>query len=216
MISALHKTRSRREELPSEPKPERTRKQTHILVHAQYTQYAVIARMSKRMRWQLCAKEEQREDEGGPGLYPVVRRAESSDWSVMWADSGLYAEKHLRACKPFQRINHFPGMVHIYRKSNLARSMARMQRLQPDAYDYFPRSWVLPEAAPEVARYLAGASSPRGDGLAGGGKDDQGACILCAVCCVLCAVCCVPCAVCRVLCAVCCPATAGLLHVPAD
>jgi hypothetical protein len=164
MIASLHKTRSRREvdPVPEQKAPAPGKKHVQILIHTQHTQYAVITRMSKRMRWQQCSKEEQREEDGcnsSIGIYPVVRsRGENADWSVMWMDSGLYAEKQLRSCKSFQRINHFPGMVNIYRKSNLARSMARMRRLQPMAYDFFPRSWVLPEAAQEVVRYLGGAS----------------------------------------------------------
>eukprot|EP00605_Chrysophyceae_sp_TOSAG23-4_P000617 GSChrysophyteH1.ASY1.ANO1.695.1 assembled CDS len=46
-------------------------------------------------------------------------------------------------------------MVHVYRKSNLARSMSRMQRIHAEAYDFYPRSWVLPFEHAEVVKWLA-------------------------------------------------------------
>ena len=182
MILGEHKTRSRREVItPSvsarTERPATTGRSSQILVNAQHTHYPVIERVSKRLRWAVYSKRDDHpvEDGAGTGEWPVERplpRRDQGDWSVMWADSGLNAEKYLRTCRPFQRVNHFPGMVQIYRKSNLARSMARMRRLSAEAYDFFPRSWVLPDAANEVLRYLSGASSPRADGLPGTEIDD--------------------------------------------
>jgi len=46
--------------------------------------------------------------------------------------------------KPFQKINHFPGMYSITRKSNLAWSLNKMRKLFPKDYNFYPRTWVLP------------------------------------------------------------------------
>lgn len=46
--------------------------------------------------------------------------------------------------KPFQRINHFPGMYALARKDHLARNLNRMQRVMPAEYNFFPQTWLLP------------------------------------------------------------------------
>jgi tubulin polyglutamylase TTLL6/13 len=50
----------------------------------------------------------------------------------MWADvaPGLNYWKEL---KPFQKINHFPGMYQIAKKNHLARNLNKMQKMfNPD------------------------------------------------------------------------------------
>jgi tubulin polyglutamylase TTLL6/13 len=67
-----------------------------------------------------------------------------ADWDVYWTDSGRDISRWVRAAKAFQRVNHFPGMVHIYRKGHLARVMAGMQVVSAREYDFFPETWLLP------------------------------------------------------------------------
>ena len=42
------------------------------------------------------------------------------------------------------RLNHFPGMHSICRKTGLARNLSRMQAVFPKEYYFFPKTWVLP------------------------------------------------------------------------
>uniref|UniRef100_A0A1A8D624 Tubulin tyrosine ligase-like family, member 11 n=2 Tax=Nothobranchius kadleci TaxID=1051664 RepID=A0A1A8D624_NOTKA len=42
-------------------------------------------------------------------------------------------------------VNKFPGMVEMLRKINLSRAMRTMQELFPEEYNFYPRSWILPE-----------------------------------------------------------------------
>ncbi|KAJ7308116.1 hypothetical protein JRQ81_008625 [Phrynocephalus forsythii] len=42
-------------------------------------------------------------------------------------------------------VNKFPGMTEMVRKITLSRAMRTMQELFPDEYDFYPRSWILPE-----------------------------------------------------------------------
>lgn len=37
------------------------------------------------------------------------------------------------------------GMIEMLRKINLSRAMRTMQELFPEEYDFYPRSWILPE-----------------------------------------------------------------------
>lgn len=46
--------------------------------------------------------------------------------------------------KPYQRINHFPGMYAIARKNLLARNLMKMQAKFPQEYNFFPKTWTLP------------------------------------------------------------------------
>lgn len=46
--------------------------------------------------------------------------------------------------KPYQRINHFPGMRVITRKDELAKNLNIMRQIMPKEYNFYPLTWVLP------------------------------------------------------------------------
>ena len=76
------------------------------------------------------------------------------DWDVYWTDSGHGIEHIVHIAKSYQRINHFPGMNSIYRKHHLAKSIARMQRFSGNEYDFFPKTWLLPENVNDIKAYF--------------------------------------------------------------
>ncbi|XP_069465606.1 tubulin polyglutamylase TTLL11 [Ambystoma mexicanum] len=43
------------------------------------------------------------------------------------------------------QVNKFPGMIEMVRKITLSRSVRTMQELFPEEYNFYPRSWILPE-----------------------------------------------------------------------
>ncbi|XP_061658218.1 tubulin polyglutamylase TTLL11 isoform X1 [Syngnathoides biaculeatus] len=43
------------------------------------------------------------------------------------------------------QVNKFPGMLEMSRKTNLSRAVRIMQELFPAEYDFYPRSWILPD-----------------------------------------------------------------------
>ncbi|XP_061603613.1 tubulin polyglutamylase TTLL11 [Phyllopteryx taeniolatus] len=43
------------------------------------------------------------------------------------------------------QVNKFPGMLEMSRKINLSRAVRIMQELFPVEYDFYPRSWILPD-----------------------------------------------------------------------
>ena len=52
--------------------------------------------------------------------------------------------------KPYQKINHFPGMYALSRKNHLARNLNRMQRRFKTDYNFIPKTWLLPAEYPDL------------------------------------------------------------------
>ena len=65
------------------------------------------------------------------------------EWDIQWSDVAPWLEKW-KEMKPFQKINHFPGMYQIARKNYLARNLIKMQKQFPNDYQFFPKTWLLP------------------------------------------------------------------------
>ena len=59
------------------------------------------------------------------------------EWDILWTDGLIQVDKLYRM-KPYQRINHFPGMYALARKNNLARNLQRMLKHYPEEYKFFP------------------------------------------------------------------------------
>lgn len=68
---------------------------------------------------------------------------EKHEWDIMWTDNGATVER-LYKMKPYQRINHFPGMYALARKDHLARNLKKMHSRFPLDYNFFPQTWLLP------------------------------------------------------------------------
>ena len=68
----------------------------------------------------------------------------SSTWDVTWHDEQIVPE-FLSKMLPFQKVNRFPGMQVLTRKTQLARGLTRMAAIfgAPE-YDFFPRTWAMP------------------------------------------------------------------------
>jgi tubulin polyglutamylase TTLL6/13 len=56
--------------------------------------------------------------------------------------------------RPFQKINHFPGMFNLSRKNYLARHLIRMTPEFPQDYDFYPRTWMLPTEYNELRQFM--------------------------------------------------------------
>lgn len=92
----------------------------------------------------------------GNTQYPVVKSVlkklfgfklttdeNDEDCDFYWLDGAVPHDK-LGRMKPYQKINHFPGMYELARKSNLARNLNRLRKLFPQEYDFYPKTWLLP------------------------------------------------------------------------
>ncbi|GIL85398.1 hypothetical protein Vretifemale_13942, partial [Volvox reticuliferus] len=78
--------------------------------------------------------------------YPLVREAaermgyevvedEAELWDLFWSDLSVSSDRVQRLL-PFQRLNHFPGMLEICRKAALSRHMSRMAARLPAEYRF--------------------------------------------------------------------------------
>uniref|UniRef100_A0A0X3NK09 Tubulin polyglutamylase TTLL7 n=1 Tax=Schistocephalus solidus TaxID=70667 RepID=A0A0X3NK09_SCHSO len=95
--------------------------------------------------------------------HPIVRKiVEESGFKIddgedtksaylIWSDCFIAFER-LLTLRPYQRVNHFPGMIEICRKDFLAKNYSRQAKMDPGEYDFFPRTWVLPH---EYGTFLA-------------------------------------------------------------
>ncbi|XP_077354030.1 tubulin polyglutamylase TTLL11 isoform X1 [Festucalex cinctus] len=52
------------------------------------------------------------------------------------------------------QVNKFPGMLEMSRKINLSRAVRIMQELFPVEYDFYPRSWILPDEYQQFSTQL--------------------------------------------------------------
>lgn len=108
-------------------------KQQKLVMNVSQTRYPVVRYVGKKlfqMRLSHVGASHENEDP-------------KNEWDILWTDSAVQCERLYRM-KPFQRINHFPGMYELARKNKLARNLCRMQRVFPEDYNFFPTTWNLP------------------------------------------------------------------------
>jgi tubulin polyglutamylase TTLL6/13 len=100
-------------------KKKRRTSKKKLIVNVAQTKYMVVRYVSKK-------------------IYKMrLTRSDDEDWDVCWQDGAVQCEQ-LQRMKPYQRINHFPGMYALARKNHLARNLMRMQKIFPDDFQFFP------------------------------------------------------------------------------
>ncbi|CAH8534869.1 unnamed protein product [Schistosoma turkestanicum] len=72
---------------------------------------------------------------------------------LIWSDISLPLEQIMKL-KPYQRVNHFPGMIEICRKDYLTKNFSRMQKVEPDEYNFMPNTWILPQEYGYFSNYI--------------------------------------------------------------
>ncbi len=78
--------------------------------------------------------------------------AQGADWHVCWSDNSVALERIMRMGR-LQKINHFPGMLELARKSGTARNLNRMlYAVGPKEYGFFPRTFMLPADYTELKK----------------------------------------------------------------
>ncbi|XP_064605449.1 tubulin polyglutamylase TTLL7-like [Liolophura sinensis] len=83
--------------------------------------------------------------------YTVTKEDDPSSF-LIWNDAFVSTEK-ISELKPFQHINHFPGMGEVTRKDCLARNMTKIQKVLKEEYSFSPLTWVLPGDTTALINY---------------------------------------------------------------
>ena len=76
-----------------------------------------------------------------------------ADWYIGWIDNDFSVDK-MRGLKPYQKINHFPGMTIISMKNNLAKYLKLKQKDMSSEFQFFPKTWIFPYESYELMNYL--------------------------------------------------------------
>lgn len=113
------------------PSPPRGR----LTVNISETQYPVVRQVLKRSKgWRVSTD------------------PENPKFDLWWTDGAVEPEK-LARMKPYQKINHFPGMYALARKNFLARNLTKLRKVFPGDYDFYPLTWVLPAEFADLKTY---------------------------------------------------------------
>lgn len=73
----------------------------------------------------------------------VISEEDDANCYLLWNDSFVSTDR-ISELKPYQKINHFPGMGEICRKDCLARNIAKMCKIHPEEYQIMPKTWIFP------------------------------------------------------------------------
>jgi len=84
----------------------------------------------------------------------------ADDWDVCWIDKTVPTET-LAKMRPYQKINHFPGILSIARKNNLGKNLMKMKKSFPETYNFFPQTYLLPTDYQEFKNQFLKAKKPK-------------------------------------------------------
>lgn len=77
---------------------------------------------------------------------------DKDDFDIIWHNTGMKVSQ-IKRLKCYQKYNHFPGMYQLANKRNLGRNLMKMHKLYPEEYNFFPKTWVLPNDFPEFIKH---------------------------------------------------------------
>lgn len=106
--------------------PSRLPKNT-ICINLSDAKYDVIHHVcGKMLGWQIIKNDE-----------------DNMNCDIIWNDTACNQDL-LGKLKPHQKLNHFPGIFSIARKNFLCFHLNKMRKIFPDAYRFFPKSFIWP------------------------------------------------------------------------
>ena len=77
-------------------------------------------------------------------------------WSLGWVD--IMNVEHYKLMKSYQKVNHIPGIEQLSRKKFLAKNLKHLQLEYPLAYNFFPKTFILPADTIKCKQYFQSKS----------------------------------------------------------
>jgi len=74
-------------------------------------------------------------------------------FDLTWHDLPVTPD-FLTKLNTWQKVNMYPGIYCLAKKNHLARNLMRMYKYYPDEYNFFPKTWVLPNEATDFRNYF--------------------------------------------------------------
>ena len=104
-----------------------------IIANVLNTEYDVIKEVLENvMKYKLSYEPEDENDDT------------TKEWDLYWNDL-IITPKLLAKMKPYQKVNHFPGMEALFLKNLLGKNLMKMRKVFPAEYAFFPPTWSLPD-----------------------------------------------------------------------
>ena len=122
--------------------------QDKIILNCREVRYALIKQVAKKSFGWKCTRWKPDKETKSAALTHA-----KADWDIAWIDADFCIDK-MRGLKPYQRINHFPGMTIISLKNNLAKYLKLMQKEYPQDFNFFPKTWIFPYESHELMSYV--------------------------------------------------------------
>ena len=129
------------------------------------TKYKVLRECALEMKWKVITAKKrtepetttdntkQKKDAGGKhqnndnlSLAELTKKDElmrHANVDIIWHDVTIPSDK-LSQLKSFQKVNHFPSMNQVTKKSNLAQSLKKMKNQYPIDFGFYPKTWIIP------------------------------------------------------------------------
>lgn len=101
-----------------------------LVINMSNTKYFVIGFVAKSLFNFKISYKKQEIEEMDSNSY---QQDQNEDWDIFWTDAGVLPER-IAKMKPYQKVNHFPGMFQLARKNHLARNLIKMQKEFPKEY----------------------------------------------------------------------------------
>ena len=108
----------------SRDQPKKWRKKLQLNV--KLCEYSVVEAVGKEM-----------------GFKVTRSKKHQNECDIIWIDL-VCSPEQLSKLRPWQWVNHFPGMHTLAKKTLLAWNLSRIATLFPGEYDFSPKTWVLP------------------------------------------------------------------------
>ena len=118
-----------------------------IILNTREVRYNIIKNIAKKVFGWRCTRWKPDKATGSHALTHA-----KADWDIAWIDSDFSVDK-MRGLKPYQRINHFPGMTVLTLKNNLAKYLKLMAKEMAHEFNFFPKTWIFPYESYELMNY---------------------------------------------------------------